>query len=833
MNFARLSVCREFANGLRACVLPLSKNVVELRCIFHTGSIHEGQDLGRGISHMVEHMVFRGSKGYPGNAASEAFAEMGGCSLNAVTSCEFTMYQVAVPPEHLQKALHVICAMVRYPEFSAKAFEAEREVILHEANRCMDRPETRLYWKNASLFFPTHPLRHPVIGYPDLIRSTTAEHLRAYHDRRYAPNRCCWVAAGPVVPEQFFSVIGELFGDWPRNMTETPAFPPDPAMEIPQRGEIVFPDAVERVTVSARQTAAVAASPGCVALISGLTASLLNRELVQKKQLANRIEPLYGGIQDAAFQGICGVTAPDRRDQLERAIVQQLTDISEGKFTAADFQREKRVIRSLCMEQLEQTASLAQAIAMTMLHSNDPATAFDDPYSGITFETFREAIAGMFRPRRLVICRQLSREPRKKNTIPIVMAPEPAEWTLSSGVKAVLLPRPDRKLCTMQLSWCGGATTDPAGKRGLNSLTAEVLTCGTRKLSEEAIDKKIDQFGAALELRSSMTRTDLELTAPRPVFGKVLDLLHEILTEAVFPEAVVVREARILQEKILSARMQPISAGMRAAFTAFYGDQPQGRSRMGEPEEIAGITAEELRQNFRRWWHRDTFRAGFAGNVTREEADAWTARLLDGVDWQTEPLALPPNATLPEQPQHATVQVDREQALSLVMLPGPLLPGSPDRAAWKVIHAAENGLASELFRSVRDDNALAYDTGFLMTGGFLFPGELSFYALTTPDSAERAETLIRQEIRRLQEKGLSSKEFQRAKSCAVFHLLTQADQPSEHLSDLVLLSICGRPLAELQVLPDAIRKLTQRDVDRVLAKALDLRRSVAVRAGRF
>jgi len=833
MNFARLLVQQELPNGLRSCVLPLSKNVVELRCLVHTGSIHEGPDLGRGISHMVEHMVFRGSKGYPGNAASDAFSEMGGCSLNAVTSSEFTMYQVAIPPEHLQKALHVICAMVRYPDFDAQAFAAEREVILHEADRCMDRPETRLYWKNSALFFPTHPLRHPVIGYDELIRSTTAEHLRAYHARRYAPNRCCWVAVGPVDPERFFSLIGELFGDWSRNMEEAPAFPADPVPSSPQRGEFFFPDAVERVTVCARQGAAVAADPGYISLIAGLIANLLNRELVQKRQLAHQIAPVYGGIREAAFQGVCGVTAPDKMNQLERAIVRQLSDFSEGKFATADFLREKKVIRSLCMEQLEQSSSLAQAIAMAMLNSDDGATAFDDPYSRIDCDTFRAAVKGMFLPQKLVICRQHSKKARSGSTVSQTTPPKPKEWSLPSGEKVLLLPRADRELCTLQLSWQAGATTDPANQRGLNTLTAEVLTCSTKRLTEDAVDKKMDHFGAGLEVRSSMTRTDLELTAPRAVFGKVLELLHEILTEPAFAGPIVAREAQILQEKIRTRRMQPIGAGMYAAFQTFYGDQPQGRSRLGEAEEIAALTPEDLRENYFRWWHKGTFRAGFAGAVSEEDAEKWLTALLKDVPWQPEPLALPPRAVPPEAPRTATVRVDREQALSMVMLPGVLLPGSPDHGAWKILHAAENGLASALFRSVRDDNALAYETGLLMSGGYLFPGELLFYALTGPGSVERAESLILQEVSRLHETGLTQEEFRKAQACAVFEMLTKADQPGEELADLLLMSICGRPVTELAALPDAVRGLDCETVNQILARKLEPMRRVCVRAGRF
>ena len=153
-----------------------------------TGSVHEGQWEGSGISHYLEHMVFKGTGRFTNRELTEAIHRSGGNS-NAYTTFDRTVYYVDAPAEGFETAMESISEMVFDPLITDADAKMEREVILREIAMRDDEHDSVLAEHVLLEAFRSHPMRHPIIGHKELFVRITADDLRSYHAGRYAPRK--------------------------------------------------------------------------------------------------------------------------------------------------------------------------------------------------------------------------------------------------------------------------------------------------------------------------------------------------------------------------------------------------------------------------------------------------------------------------------------------------------------------------------------------------------------------------------------------------------------------------------------------------------------------
>jgi len=159
-----------------------------------TGSVSEHEEEA-GISHLLEHMLFRGTERYGSQEIDQIFDAMG-AEINAGTDKEATSLYTRVLDRHLEHAFDVMSEMVWQPRFGE--LEAEREVVLEEIAMYEDDPQDRVFDVLGKAIFGSHPLGRPVIGTSEVISAVTREQLAAFHARRYLPDSVVIAAAGSV-----------------------------------------------------------------------------------------------------------------------------------------------------------------------------------------------------------------------------------------------------------------------------------------------------------------------------------------------------------------------------------------------------------------------------------------------------------------------------------------------------------------------------------------------------------------------------------------------------------------------------------------------------------
>src|SRR5713226_5038355 len=198
-------------NGLTIIVREdHSAPVVSAQAWCMAGSIHEGRWLGAGMSHVLEHMLFKGTTTRPGSRIDQEVQEAGGY-MNAYTSFDRTVYHIEVPNNGAQVALDILCDIMQHATLPADELAKEKDVIVREMDMNVDDPGRRSGRRLFEVAYTRSPYRFTVIGYPDIFHELRPEDILAYYREKYSPNNVFYVIAGDVTQDQVLGQIREAY----------------------------------------------------------------------------------------------------------------------------------------------------------------------------------------------------------------------------------------------------------------------------------------------------------------------------------------------------------------------------------------------------------------------------------------------------------------------------------------------------------------------------------------------------------------------------------------------------------------------------------------------
>src|SRR5256885_12981400 len=194
-------------NGLQIIVREdHSAPVVSAQAWCMAGSIHEGKWLGAGMSHVLEHMLFKGTTTRPGSRIDQEVQEAGGY-MNAYTSFDRTVYHIDVPNTGAKVALDILCDIMQNATLPPEEMEKEKQVIVREMDMNVDDPGRRAGRRLFETAYTRSPYRFTVIGYPDIFHELEAKDIRDYYTEKYAPNNVFYVVAGDVKANEVLAQI--------------------------------------------------------------------------------------------------------------------------------------------------------------------------------------------------------------------------------------------------------------------------------------------------------------------------------------------------------------------------------------------------------------------------------------------------------------------------------------------------------------------------------------------------------------------------------------------------------------------------------------------------
>jgi len=209
-------------NGLKVIVAPDKSNpIVSIQFYVKTGSTNETQNC-RGFSHLLEHLTFKTTTNFPANQISEIIPRLGGV-INAYTEFDTTCYYMMLPAEHLRKGLEIIADIAFRADFSAEDIAVEKSIIIEEIKQYDNEPESGFIDWIQNTYFVQNPLKMPILGTKESIKTATHSGCREFYARHYRPDNCFLVLSGSFEKDKVQKDTQELFNQWHNPKTHKPS----------------------------------------------------------------------------------------------------------------------------------------------------------------------------------------------------------------------------------------------------------------------------------------------------------------------------------------------------------------------------------------------------------------------------------------------------------------------------------------------------------------------------------------------------------------------------------------------------------------------------------
>jgi zinc protease len=765
-----------FDNGLHVYVNEKHDTpAVTVQAWIKTGSIHEDNYLGCGLSHFLEHMLFQGCKGYPAQSAADLVNRLGG-EVNAYTSFGNTVYHLDLPSQHYKTGVEILAAMISSPEFPAAKFKLESKVILRERDMILDRADRVLgekIWKDV---FLVSPVRHPIIGYRDRIKAVTREMMADYYELRYSPERCFFMISGDVDADQVAKQLEKKLGKWRRGNIAEPFLPVEPEQNCRRQCTYTFKDPLARIAAGYKLPDASSPEIPALDILCGIMGQSRSSRLVQRikteKELAINISSFNYTPSFCGMMGISAICTPEKVSALEDALNTELHRIIRGELSEEEVRREQIQQGTEYIRCLQTNSGMAAVIGNTILTYGYPEAAnrYFDILSGVTLDHVKDVASRYLPTERQTLIRLLPEDTNtaaKSGKKTRNGGRKPEMKTFGNGLRLIEYPDSTLPLIDICIILPGGSFMENRSNAGISKLLSSMLNTGTARWPEKELSRRIDDNAIDLNISSGANSLVLRLNCRSDRFDQAIEILQSVMAEPRFGSKELAREKSNIVESLKSRMMAPRSAAEDRALELLFGEHPYGLPRSGSIDSINSITAAQLKAFYRRCLLAGQSVFGIAGDYDRATVGKAFKKLAAAIQWnkgKPEPAVKPP--VFPDTDLSDKIELPREQTAVIYALPG-CDNISEDRFAFDIMQFALNGLSSNLFKKIREEAALAYNTGVSFSRG-IHRGVIAFYVGTEMASAARAAEMLSVERRRLAEQGITAEEFEAAMASAIF-----------------------------------------------------------------
>jgi zinc protease len=756
-------------NGLGIIVQEdRSAPVVSVQAWVETGSIHEGRHLGAGMSHMLEHMLFKGTKTRGASDFARGVQDAGGY-INAYTSFDRTVYWIDIPAKGAPIAIELLADAMMNSTLPPEEFVKEQEVIRREFAMGNDDPGRVASHQLFATAYCTHPYALPVIGHLDVFDAVTRDEVMAYYRARYVPNNIFFVVAGDVEAEKVRAQLAGLFAPYPR-VSLPPVFIPQEPEQLGRReAHTEFNTELTRLHlvwhIPAITHPDVPALDVLAMVLGAGRSSRLYRRLREDLGLVHSIDAwCYAPGQPGLF-GIDAVLDPDKRTAVEAEVARLLAELHDTGVSERELEKARKMSLSHQLQSVTTMRGRASDLGGNWLLTRnlDFSRDYLAAVQRVSPADLRRVLATWLHGHNLTVS-SLNPEgtlaAQSATALPAT-AGEVQQFELPNGLR--LLVREDARLplVSMVAAFKAGVLAETPEKNGATKLLARVLLKGTKTRTAEQIADEIEAVGGTISADAGNNSLHVSVATMRTDLALGLDVLADVLLHATLPEKAIAREKDAQLAWIKADEEEMTSVARNLLRAELFSGHPYGLNALGTADSVAALSQADLAAfRERHVAGRNGVLAVF-GDVRAAEVKALVARAFAELPAGEPALADAPQPAFPKAPREVAQTKDKEQAVLMAGFPGVDF-FSADEPALELIDEACSDLGSRLFVRIREEMGLAYFVGSSNLSG-LVRGCFSFYLGTDPAKLDAVKAALLDEIARLASDGLTAGELARAK----------------------------------------------------------------------
>jgi len=812
------------ANGLTLILDPdPTAPVISVQIWVATGSMHEDQHLGAGISHFLEHMVFKGTRDYDGDTLASTVQAAGG-HWNAYTSFDRTVYYIDGPSHSLPVFIKTLTNLVFWPNLPKSEFEKEKDVIRREIDMGLDDPDNVASRLLFSTVFTDDPRRHPVIGHRHLFDAIRHQDLTEYHRSRYTPDRCHVVISGDFSPEDARAIVEELTARCLRGGGREPLVLRDPPQIGPRRSSGTFAIPTSKISIAWKAPALDHPDAPAVDLLAGILgrgrASRLHCRLREEKELALEISAF--SWMSPGREGLLAASAdadPAKRDALIAAILTEVSAVAASELDD-DLAKAKRQIFASQFRSLTTASGRAADLGSNWHEARD--LDFTRRYlaaiQAVTVEDIRRVAATLADERlSLIILDPLDSAVPNRIGRSAQVREEIQVHRLSNGLTLALIPDRRVPLVHLQVAVRGGLPSEVLETNGLNQLLASTLSKGTRSRTAQEIAVTLESLGASISASTGNNALLVQAGGLAPDFTTILDVFAEVIVSPLLANEAIKREKASQLAALEEALQDPLHTGFRALRQAVFGDHGYGLDALGSAESLAGLDHATLGAH-----HANHFNGA---NITLAIAgDFDPTTILDSISEKFSALPVGQPWSIPTSRvttgQSVTHHLPKNQAVLTIGFPGTTVNGA-ERHALAMIQEYASDMAGPLFTRIREELGLAYQVGATQFLGYDI-GLFTFYMATSPEQVDLARRELLAEIGKIAEAGIPVEAFERVRSTVLSGLAIQQQSIAATARHVALDLLFGHPADEFRRLPANYLALTPEQVRQTASRVFSV-----------
>ncbi len=765
------------ANGLTVIVREdHTAPVVSAQAWCKAGSIDEGPWLGAGLSHVLEHMLFKGTATRGAGRIDQEVQEAGGY-MNAYTSFDRTVYWINVPNTGARVALEILADIMQHATLPDAELAKEMEVIRREMDMCHDDPGRRSSRRLFETAYTRSPYRFTVIGYPDIFSQLQREDVLRYYREKYAPNNLVFAVAGDVRTPTVVAQLEEAFASAKARPLPVSAPAVEPRQVAPR--EVIEDAPIQLAHLHASWHIPDVRHPDLPALdvlavLLGVgRSSRLFQELRERRGDVVSIESWTYSPGNPGLFGVSALLEADKYAAAKAGVLAEIHRLQEELVSPAEVVKAVKQFLAATLATRKTMQGQAQDLGSNWLATGD--LSFSERYLAAIKRVEPEAVRRVAREylteeNRTVYALVPAGTPVTNATA--VVAPAEHAVTLRrlpNGLR--LLLKEDHRLpfVEFRLALGAGVLAEDTTSNGMTRLLANLLLQGTATRTAEQLAVEIESLGGHLDTYSGNNSLGINAEVLSSDWTTGLALVADVLLHPAFPEAALERERAMQLAAIRAQRDDLLQSGVRSMRRTLFGEAGYGLDPLGSETTVQRLTLADLR----------AFHAQLAvpeNAVMAVYGDLDPARVTSAVEaafaaWTSAgpgTLAVLATSRLAAGagPLGAVQRVvetrDKKQAVLVIGFPGVTLH-SPERFALELLQEACSDMGSRLFLRIREKLGLAYYVGASHFVG-LAPGYFAFYAGTEPAKAALVETELLEEATLLGASGLTADELRRAKA---------------------------------------------------------------------
>jgi zinc protease len=841
-------------NGLTVLIRrDASAPVVAIVTHVKAGYFDETDDVG-GISHVLEHMFFKGT---PTRGVGEIPRETkaAGGYLNAGTIYDQTSYYTVLPSAAFVRGLEIQCDAYAHSLIDAGELKRELEVIIQEAKRKEDNPSAVAVESLYALLHDRHRMRRWRIGREEGLRKLTRDDVLRFYRNYYRPGNTILSIVGDIDVNAAAREVERLYGPLTDAPVQHAAGPAEPDHDDLRFREMAGDIAQTQLVIGWR-------TPGTLhedTVLLDLAATMLGAGRASRLYRAVRERRLVASIGASNYTptqlGVFTIHAegpPSSAADAAGEAWAQLAAMRDVGVHPTELERARRVIESQWLRRLETMEGQATYLAgwealgawtLGGAYFAGLLGAGADQVTGAMQRHLTNERAGVifYRPRNappvaadLDALRAIFDGARAQPVVAPAPAPEAPALHLSAaalereeggvrvyrtaaGVPVLVKRRAGAPLVHLGVFAAGGASDESEEAAGLTTLVARTAVKGTSHRRAEQIAEEAESLGGSIGAHVGAEQLGWTISVPSQHADAAMALLADVVLNANFPAGALETERAVAIADLALMRDDMYRWPMRLLTAAAFAGHPYGTPSGGYEHTLAALDAGRLRA-----WHRVRVLSGataiaIVGDVDADDAAARAAALFTGLSTgKASAIAAP---LWPARP--VTVSEDRDKAQTALALAFPG-PDRQDDARWaaEMIAGVASGLGGRFFEELRDKKSLAY-TVHAHASERRRAGMFVSYIATSPAQEETARRGLMREFARLREADVTERELRLAQEYAIGTHAIRQQSGGAVLGELIDAFMMGRGLAELDEHDARIRAVTAKAMREVAKTYFD------------